>query len=54
MDPRILASGPMKLRDRMLSIPLEQRFTYDEATNHFFVNLERRVRFAYAESLAGR
>ena len=25
----------------MLSIPLEQRFTYDEATNHFFVNLER-------------
>ena len=41
MDPRIFASGPMKLRDRMLSIPLEQRFTYDEATNHFFVNLER-------------
>jgi propionate CoA-transferase len=25
----------------MLSIPLEQRFTYDEATNHFGVNLER-------------
>ena len=25
----------------MLSIPLEQRFTYDEATNRFFVNLER-------------
>src|SRR5947199_5012204 len=25
----------------MLSIPLAQRFTYDEATNHFFVNLER-------------
>jgi propionate CoA-transferase len=41
MDPRIFAAEPMGLRDRMLSIPLEQRFTYDEATNHFFVNLER-------------
>jgi propionate CoA-transferase len=41
MDPRIFASEPMNLKDRMLSIPLEQRFTYDEATNHFFVNLER-------------
>jgi propionate CoA-transferase len=41
MDPRIFGSEPMNLRDRMLSIPLEQRFTYDEATNHFFVNLER-------------
>jgi propionate CoA-transferase len=41
MDPGIFASEPMNLRDRMLSIPLEQRFSYDEATNHFFVNLER-------------
>jgi propionate CoA-transferase len=41
MDARIFAAGPMDLRDHMLSIPLEQRFTYDEATNHFFVNLER-------------
>jgi propionate CoA-transferase len=41
MDPLIFASEPMNLRDRMLSIPLEQRFSYDEATNHFFVNLER-------------
>src|SRR5215831_7895614 len=31
----------MNLRDHMLSIPLEQRFTYDDATNHLFVNLER-------------
>jgi propionate CoA-transferase len=31
----------MGLRDDMLSIPLEQRFIYDETTNHFFVNLER-------------
>ncbi|MFO1115852.1 MAG: acyl CoA:acetate/3-ketoacid CoA transferase [Beijerinckiaceae bacterium] len=41
MDARIFAPGPMDLRETMLSIPLEQRFTYDEATNHFFVNLER-------------
>jgi propionate CoA-transferase len=41
MDKRIFAPEPMGLRDDMLSIPLEQRFTYDEATNHFFVNLER-------------
>jgi propionate CoA-transferase len=41
MDKRIFAPEPMGLRDDMLSIPLEQRFTYDEATNRFFVNLER-------------
>jgi propionate CoA-transferase len=41
MDPRIFAAEPMNLRDHMLSLPLEQRFSYDEATNHFFVNLER-------------
>jgi len=41
MDPRIFASEPMNLREQMLTIPLEQRFTYDETTNHFFVNLER-------------
>ena len=41
MDPRIFALDPMGLREQMLAIPLEQRFTYDEATNHFFVNLER-------------
>lgn len=41
MDAAIFAPGPMDLRERLLAIPLEQRFTYDEATNHFFVNLER-------------
>jgi propionate CoA-transferase len=41
MDARVFADGPMDLREKMLSIPLEQRFTYDEASNHFFVNLER-------------
>src|SRR5262245_33041732 len=41
MDPRIFRPEPMNLREDMLSIPLEQRFTYDEETNRFFVNLER-------------
>ncbi len=41
MDPCVFAAGPMELRERMLSIPLEQRFTLDEGANHFFVNLER-------------
>jgi propionate CoA-transferase len=41
MDPRVFASGPMDLREKMLAIPLEQRFIYDEASNHFYVNLER-------------
>src|SRR5262249_55963154 len=41
MDKRIFAAEPRNLREQMLSIPLEQRFTYDETTNRFFVNLER-------------
>ncbi len=41
MDARIFAAGPMGLREQMLSVPLEQRFTLDEASGHFFVNLER-------------
>jgi len=62
MDARIFAPEPMSLREQMLSIPLEQRFTYDESTNHFFVNLERfalrneadieRIRQIVAERLA--
>ena len=41
MNERIFREGPMELRDRLLSIPLDQRFTYDEQQNLFFVNLER-------------
>jgi propionate CoA-transferase len=41
MDKRIFGPEPMGLRDDMLSIPLKQRFTYDEVSNRFFVNLER-------------
>lgn len=45
MDPRIFASGPMGLRDQLLRMPFEQRFTYQAAENRFFVNLEgHRVR----------
>ena len=41
MDPRIFGEGAMDLREDMLSIPLDQRFTLDEQPNLFFVNLER-------------
>jgi propionate CoA-transferase len=41
MDERIFREAPMELRERLLSIPLDQRFTYDEQKNLFFVNLER-------------
>ena len=41
MDARIFRAEPMGLRDDMLSIPLDQRFTYDPQQNLFFVNFER-------------
>jgi len=41
MDRRIFRDGAMDLREDMLSIPLDQRFTLDEQQNIFFVNLER-------------
>jgi len=41
MDTRIFREGTMDLRESLLSIPLDQRFTYDDRQNLFFVNLER-------------
>lgn len=41
MDTRIFRSEPMGLREDMLSIPLDQRLTYDPQQNLFFVNFER-------------
>ena len=41
MDGRIFRAEPMGLREDMLSIPLDQRFTYDPQQNLFFVNFER-------------
>lgn len=41
MDARIFRDGPMDLRERLLTIPLGQRFTLDEEQNLFFINLER-------------
>jgi propionate CoA-transferase len=41
MDARIFRPEPMGLRDDLLSVPLEQRFTYDPQQNLFFVNFER-------------
>ena len=41
MDARIFRAEAMGLRDHLLSIPLDQRFTYDPQQNIFFVNFER-------------
>jgi propionate CoA-transferase len=41
MDARIFFDKPMGLRDDLLSLPLEQRFIWDEKKGLFFVNLER-------------
>ncbi|WP_313888818.1 CoA-transferase [Mycolicibacterium sp. CBMA 226] len=40
MDPRIFRDEPMGLRDELLAVPLEARFSYDEGRNLFFLNLE--------------
>ena len=40
MDSRIFAAEPMGLKADLLSIPLEQRLTYDAQQNLFFVNFE--------------
>jgi propionate CoA-transferase len=43
MDRRIFATGPMGLRDDLLRMPLEQRFTYHPGERRFFVNFEGHV-----------
>jgi propionate CoA-transferase len=40
MDARIFRTEPMGLRDTMLSLPLERRFTYDAQQNILFINFE--------------
>jgi propionate CoA-transferase len=41
MDARIFADAPMGLRDDLLALPLDARFSYDAQQDLFFVNLER-------------
>lgn len=40
MDSRLLRLEPMGLRQELLTLKLEDRFTYDQTENLFFVNLE--------------
>ncbi|WHZ11140.1 MAG: Coenzyme A transferase [Burkholderiaceae bacterium] len=45
MDARIFAAPAMGLREQLISLPLEARFTFDRARNTLFINFERlRVR----------
>ena len=41
MDDAIFRDAPMGLRERMLAIPLERRFSYAADQNIFFINFER-------------
>ena len=43
MDERIFAANPMGLRDDLLRMPLERRFTYDPQQNALFINFEGHV-----------
>jgi propionate CoA-transferase len=40
MDARLFSGDPMGLRDDLLRLPLDQRFTYDPQHNLFFINFE--------------
>jgi propionate CoA-transferase len=40
MDARLFSSDPMGLRDDLLRLPLDQRFTYNPQHNLFFINFE--------------
>ncbi|MEU0503085.1 acyl CoA:acetate/3-ketoacid CoA transferase [Nocardia sp. NPDC005998] len=40
MDSRIFAPNPMGLKDRLLSVPMQARMTYDDKRNIFFLNME--------------
>jgi len=41
MDPDIFRAHPMGLRDRMLTVPLRERFSYDPQQDTLFINLAR-------------
>jgi propionate CoA-transferase len=43
MDRRIFATAPMGLRDDLLRMPIEQRFTYHPRERQFFINFEGHV-----------
>jgi propionate CoA-transferase len=41
MDTRIFRPEPMGLRNDLIAVPLEERFSYDAQQNTFFINFER-------------
>ncbi len=40
MDQRLFLDEPMGLKDELLTVPLDARFTYDAERNIFFINME--------------
>jgi propionate CoA-transferase len=41
MDAAIFSDQPMRLRERLLTVPIEKRLTYAADQNTFFINFER-------------
>jgi propionate CoA-transferase len=41
MEAAVFTADPMGLRERLLSIPLAKRFSYDDKLNVLFINFER-------------
>jgi len=41
MDAAIFSAEPMRLRERMLTVPIDKRLTYAADQNIFFINFER-------------
>ncbi len=41
MDAAIFEPGPMALRERLLTMPIDRRFSYDTSLNVLFINFER-------------
>ena len=41
MDARIFADAPMGLREQLVGLPFDARFSYDAAQNTLFINFER-------------
>jgi propionate CoA-transferase len=52
MDERLFRDEPMGLKDDLLTVPLEARFTYDADRNIFFINMEGMSVYTAAEAEA--
>jgi len=52
MDEKLFRDEPMGLKDDLLTVPLDARFTFDTDRNTFFINLEGASVYTAAEAEA--